>query len=1270
MNESKINESKKRKEEFSIPSPRVPKSRRKDEEHSKRKLQVDEKIDEIGNFLLPKKRDQKPEPSETPLISSDCWPILDSYFETVGFAKHHIESFDSFLQYRAQRVVSEQPEIEITLDDPTEIEKKSTAAGVAAAAAAFVPTTYVIKYGQLHFRTPSIKEADGSETELTPAVARLRSLTYASSIYIDLSLFKISNRKTPQESIERHDSPQVYFGNVPIMVRSSFCALTSSRNNKADRIKAGECEFDDGGYFIIGGLEKVFVSQEKLPDNEVYVYEKNKVSPYSFIAQVRSISEHSGRSSASACVIGYQKSDGKMLVQIPQIRQAVPLYVVFCALGVTERYDIEQYLLCGASDDDQEIKRALAPTLRDSFMFRQRDIALDYIGKRATIVGATPEKRIDTAKQIILRELLPHLGKDDTTLLEKACFLGRMARNLILVALKRRKVDDRDSLGSKSVELAGPLMESLFKQIMRQMTEEIRKNVVSSVAKGKPIHLAVSVKPNIMTNKMRYSFATGNWGMQRAGAAGARTGVTQPLSRQSQSATQSHLGRVNHQLSRDGKDAKPRQLHPTSWGELCAAETPEGQACGLVTNLAILATVSTQSSNANGILDILHDFGVRPLIQQQFIAADDDRQVLKTVVSLSNTKVMLDCKWVGTTSEPERLVKHLKSCRRRGQVLKQGSSIVFIEEENEIRIAIDAGRIIRPLFIVDQASHNLILSREKLYDMMQKRPKTLWQDLIAQGFIEYLDVQESRNANIAMYPQDLQTHPDEPFTHCELHPSTMLGVSASMIPFPNHNQSPRNMYQAAMGKQAMSIASTNFLQRLDTSAHTLYYPQQPLVQTHLSRNAHFHELPTGEVAIVAIICSPQRNEEDAIVMSQASIDRGLFRSTCYRTYQDREKIEGKPSKTTTSKQQTMQKKQSNDTDDDDDDGICYELPPLNKYEQFGKPPESETGYNHRYDHLDVDGLSVPGEKVGGRDVLIGKTAPMPGKSGDANARRDCSTQSRPNENARVDCVMLSDGQDGARLAKVRTRSIRIPQVGDKFSSRHGQKGTMGAAMRQEDMPWTADGMSPDIIINPHAFPSRMTIGQLVETLMGKAAALTGKIGDGTPFNDISVDDIGDLLASLGMQRHGGEVMYSGTTGEALDSLVFIGPTFYQRLKHLSADKVHGRAQGPKTGLTRQPVEGRGRDGGLRFGEMERDCAVAYGAAEFTKDRLQYCSDNYRVPICRQCGLIAIDDALSGKKICKRCDSHETVQIVDMPYANKLLSQELLSLGIATRVVLK
>lgn len=1229
----------------------------------------------------------------------DCWPIFDSYFSNVGFVRHHIESYDSFFEYRAQRVISEQPEVEVTLEPP-----EADAATQQTQQAAFVPTTYVIQYKQLHVRPPMTKEADGSETVLLPAEARLRSQTYAASLYVDLTLLKISNRGTPLEQVERHDAPQVFFGTVPVMVRSRSCHLAPM--STAERIRAGECEYDEGGYFIINGLEKVFVAQEKLPDNEIYVYAKNKVSPYSHVAQVRSLGEHSGRSSASATTIGLQRSNGKLQLQMPQVRQPVPLYVVFCALGITERADVEKFLLCGGAgngggggcgngDDavDEAVLRLLKPTLLESHMMRQRDVALDYIGKRTTIVAPTTEKRIETARQILGRELLPHLGNADV-LLEKACFLGRMVHKLLRCVLRRIPIDDRDSFGAKRVELAGPLLESLFKQIMRQMSEEIRKSVVSSVSKGRPVLFAVAVKPNILSNKMRYSFATGNWGMQRGGA-GMRTGVTQPLSRQSFSSMLSHLRRVDQQLAREGKVAQPRLLHATQWGIMCAAETPEGQACGLVKNFTVIAGVTPQANNTAGLVELLAEYGVRPLVDCVVEPDQNGVERRRTVVSLENCKVVLDGRWLGTTAEPQRLATFLRHCRRTQRVVTQQTSIVYIAEEQELRISSDAGRVTRPLYVVDARTRRLALTRRRLAAMLEQSPQTLWQDLLANGFVEYLDVQEQRNAQIAMFVTDVVARGDEiAYTHCELHPATILGVCASMIPFPDHNQPPRNMFQSAMGKQAMSMPSTNCLERLDTSTHMLYYPQQPLVQTRFSRNAHFDKLPSGEVAIVAILCQPGENEEDSTVFNQSAIDRGLFRSTFYRTYQDRERVDvyqtRKQSGGTSESATTLQ----DDSTEDTDGGECLErkMPPLRKYEEFCKPSDDEcvNAHNRNYDHLDDDGLALPGTFVRSRDVIVGKMAPMPvGRASSAAAataaannagsstvpasapsRRDCSTLLRQNEDSRIDCVMLSDGPDGARLAKVRTRSTRIPQVGDKFSSLHGQKGTMGATKRQEDMPWTASGIVPDIIINPHAFPSRMTIGQLVETLMGKAAALTGQIGDGTPFSQLTVEQIGDVLHSLGMQRHGGEVMYSGTTGRQLDSLVFIGPTYYQRLKHLAADKIHGRAHGPKTALTRQPVEGRGRDGGLRFGEMERDCAAAYGASEFTLDRLQYCSDNYQAPVCSRCGLIAIDDIQTGERTCTRCNRHDTVELVDMPYANKLLIHELMSMSIVPRMVFK
>lgn len=1209
------------------------------------------------------------------LCTSDCWPIFESYFELQGCVRHHLQSCNSFFEHRAQNVISEQPDVEITLEPPEDPVE----------AAKFVPTTYIMQYNQLHLRKPFTKEADGTETLLLPRDARLRSLTYAVSCYVDITLLKITNRNTEHEQRERRDAPRVYFGNIPVMVRSSYCHLGDA--TKQEACEAGECEYDQGGYYIINGLEKIFVGQEKLPDNEVYVYAKTK-PPYTYAAQIRSIGAHTGRSSASAMLIGLMRNNKKMQVQMPQVRQPIPLYVMFCALGVTERDDIEQLLLCGGSRNDGEMLRALQPTLQEAHLVRQQEVALDYIGKRAAIVSPTRDKRIESARQILGRELLPHLGGADVTL-EKACFLGRMARKLLLCALQRVPVDDRDNYGSKRVELAGPLLESLFKQILRQMTDEIRKSVYSSVAKRKPVLFALAVKPTILTNKMRYSFATGNWGMQRPGAAGVRTGVTQSLSRQSLATTLSHSRRIDQQIARDGKVATPRLLHSTQFGSCCPSETPEGSPCGLVKNFSIVAGVTTLSRNVAGIAELLDEFGIAPLLTEQ---RDRQQRVRQSIVSLANTKVLLDCRWVGTTTEPRKLVEFLRHCRRTQRILTQQTAVVYVPIEDEIRISVDSGRVMRPLYIVDPATRRLKLTKATLSRMTAESPQQLWANLCSRGFIEYVDVQEQRNTLIAMFAEDVVKLGDKiDYTHCELHPATMLGVTASLIPFPDHNQSPRNTYEAAMSKQSMSIPMTNYQKRLDTAAYCLNYPQQPLVQTHFSRLLNFNELPSGVVCIVAIICMPGENEEDALVMNLSSVQRGLFRSTSYRTYQDRERADTKPPSARKrphpdSAQAQAQLQAAAEATAD------TKRPPVYKREQFERPDANECvgAHNRDYSHLDSDGLAVPGLLVSARHVIVGKTAPMPKQAAAAataattttttgaqnqkqqqtRIKRDCSTTLRANEHdARIDCVMLTDAPDGTRMAKVRTRIERVPQIGDKFSSMHGQKGTVGSMRRHEDMPWTTSGIVPDIVINAHCMPSRMTIGQLIEMLMGKAAAMLGEIGDGTPFSSLTVEQIENVVHSCGMQRHGNEVMYSGASGEQLEAQIFMGPTFYQRLNHLSAVKVHGRAHGPKTALTRQPVEGRGRDGGLRFGEMERDCAVAYGAAAFTNDRLQTCSDQFQAPVCRRCGLFAIDDAQSGELFCKRCNDTDSVERVNMPYAHKLLAQELTAMGIAPRAVL-
>lgn len=367
-----------------------------------------------------------------------------------------------------------------------------------------------------------------------------------------------------------------------------------------------------------------------------------------------------------------------------------------------------------------------------------------------------------------------------------------------------------------------------------------------------------------------------------------------------------------------------------------------------------------------------------------------------------------------------------------------------------------------------------------------------------------------------------------------------------------------------MGKQAMGIYLTNYQVRMDTMANILYYPQKPLATTRSMEYLRFRELPAGQNATVAILCYSGYNQEDSVIMNQSSIDRGLFRSMYYRSYTDAEKKVG--------------------------------ILPL---EEFEKPTRDTTlRMKHgTYEKLEDDGLIAPGTGVSGEDIIIGKTAPLPPDSEElgqrmrTHTRRDVSTPLKSTENGIVDQVLVTTNQEGLKFVKIRIRATRVPQVGDKFASRHGQKGTVGITYRHEDMPFTAEGITPDIIINPHAIPSRMTIGHLIECLLSKLATLIGNEGDATPFTELTVESVSQLLRQQGYQSRGLEVMYHGHTGKKLQAQVYLGPTYYQRLKHMVDDKIHARARGPVQILTRQPVEGRSRDGGLRFGEMEVTISV-------------------------------------------------------------------------------
>ncbi|GER53278.1 DNA-directed RNA polymerase family protein [Striga asiatica] len=1090
------------------------------------------------------------------ITQEDAWTVISSYFEEKGLVRQQLDSFDEFIQNTMQEIVDESANIEIRPEAQHNPGRSSDS----------VETVYRISFGQIYLSKPMMTESDGETNTLYPKAARLRNLTYSSPLYVDVIKRVVKKGYDCEEVIETQEFPKVFIGKVPIILRSSYCSLFSLPEK--DLMEIGECPYDQGGYFIINGSEKVLIAQEKMSTNHVYVFKKRQPNKYAYVAE---------------------GSSGQYIrATLPYIRTEIPIIIVFRALGLQADKDILERI-CYDFNDVQMLE-LLRPSLEEAF------VALDYIGKRGSTVGVTRDKRIKYAKEILQREMLPHVSTEENCESKKAYYFGYVIHRLLICALGRRPEDDRDHYANKRLDLAGPLLGGLFRMLFRKLTRDVGSYVQKCVDTGKDVNLQFAIKAKTVTSGLKYSLATGNWG--QANAAGTRAGVSQVLNRLTYASTLSHLRRLNSPIGR--KLAKPRQLHNSHWGMMCPAETPEGQACGLVKNLALMVYI-TVGSAANPILEFLEEW------------TTESFEEISPAVIPQSTKVFVNGTWIGIHRNPELLVD-----------VNTEVGIIRDIRLKELRLYTDYGRCSRPLFIVEK--QKLLIKKNDILALQQRESleEYGWHDLIRKGFIEYVDTEEEETTMISMTINDLMNsrrNPDdaysETFTHCEIHPSLILGVCASIIPFPDHNQSPRNTYQSAMGKQAMGIYVTNYQLRMDTLAYVLYYPQKPLVTTRAMEHLHFRQLPAGINAIVAIACYSGYNQEDSVIMNQSSIDRGFFRSLFFRSYRDEEKKMG-----------TLVK------------------------EDFGRPSrESTLGMRHgSYDKLDDDGFAPPGTRVSGEDVIIGKTSPLPQEEAQGKSARftskDHSTSLRHSETGIVDQVLLTTNADGLRFVKIRMRSVRIPQIGDKFSSRHGQKGTIGMTYTQEDMPWTMEGITPDIIVNPHAIPSRMTIGQLIECIMGKVAAHMGKEGDATPFTDVTVDNISRALHKCGYQMRGFETMYNGHTGRVLTAMIFLGPTYYQRLKHMVDDKIHSRGRGPVQILTRQPAEGRSRDGGLRFGEMERDCMIAHGAAHFLKERLFDQSDAYRVHVCENCGIMAIANLKKHSFECRGCKNKTDIVQVE------------------------
>jgi DNA-directed RNA polymerase beta subunit len=1313
------------------------------------------------------------------------WDVIESYFKgrhLERLVRHQIESYNNFIEYQTTKTIEMFNSVNIKSDqdfDPVSGKYR---------------LELFISFENFHLYRPQIHENNGATKLMFPQEVRSRNFTYASAMTIDINVKFVVRDGSQLENVQTFYKtlPKIHIGKMPIMLKSNICVLTQYKHMENKNV--GECKYDTGGYFIINGSEKTVLGQERAAENKIYIYNVSKNNTkYTWSAEIKSVPDFKCISPKQLNIMISSKNNGlgqPIVVQLPRVKQPVPLFVLFRALGVISDLDICKYIILDIENKEyKELLNGLVSSIVDSNTIMTEQDALKHI---TSYVMFTPinmdkdtgaRKKMEFTLDILSNDLLPHCA----TKQQKLYFLGYMTNKLLQAHFKWIIQDDRDSYLNKRVDLTGTLLNNLFRNYFNKLVKDMEKQLIKEINNGSwkstdqymniinMTNIYKIIKSTTIENGLKKALSTGDFGIKHANS--NKVGVAQVLNRLTYVSSLSHMRRISTPTDKRGKLIPPRKLHNTSWGYLCPAETPEGQSVGVVKNLAYMCHI-TISSNSEPIYN----------------------NVMTHVIDINNCspfelygkiKVFINGCWVGVTNDPIQLYNYLKIKKQEG-IINIYTSIVFDYKLGEIRVCNDAGRLTRPVLRVKD---NKLIIKNSVIEQLREG-EIIWDDLLTNcklndSVIEYIDPDEQSSSMIAMTPTDLEKQWPKnrteiyKYTHCEIHPSTIFGILASCIPFPEHNQSPRNTYQCldlwepvlmacgkmkfiyqlqvgddvvtfnprtleltttkvirhfvvrnqhpiykincqinnskkdsiiatedhlfmttngwltvqqirhtyktnniklgyyensipkfctilsfelqpdnfvcdievesdnhsflagnscfmshncAQAKQAMGVYVTNYDNRMDKTSYVLTYPGRPLVDTRIMDMIHINDIPSGFTVVVAIMTHTGYNQEDSLLFNKGSIDRGLFQATIYHTEkdEDKQKVNG------------------------DEEIRC-------------KPDSTKTkGMKFaNYNKVNSKGVIPENTLIENRDVIIAKITPIKENKNDPTKvikYEDKSRVYRTNEEIYVDKNYIDRNGDGYNFAKVRVRAVRKPVIGDKFSSRSGQKGTIGNIIPEEDMPFTKDGIRPDIILNPHAIPSRMTIGQLKETILAKVLISLGLFGDGTSFRDLDVDIICEELLKAGYETSGNELLYNGLTGEQHECSIFTGPVFYQRLKHMVLDKQHSRSIGPMVNMTRQPAEGRSRDGGLRFGEMERDTTIAHGAARFTRERLYDVSDKYSVYVCKKCGMIASYNDTKNIHRCRTCNNRTDFSYVEIPYACKLLFQELITMNIAPRVL--
>jgi len=1188
--------------------------------------------------------------------------LLDTYFKTQPyvFTKHHLDSYDQFLSRDLSAMIRAQNPILILKDK--------------------IPNTDDYRYkveifiggedgSNIEIGSPTVSLQNTEEVRLLfPNEARLRNLTYSSLVLADV-VCKISITTQTQQGlmdVQIHERTFAKFPlfRIPIMLHSRYCNLHGKSAEFLE--EAGEDPQDNGGYFIVDGSEKVLMTKQEQAFNTLYINTQErdpKVTHFASISclspitrQVKRISFYFLREFETII----RRQYATLQVGLPFVRKPVPIFILFRALGYQTDEEIIRLILPDpASPETKLLEPYLITSINEAYPFLDTYSAIQYI---KTLTKGFSEAHV---LDVLVNQFFIHI--DDSQQAARVAFLGDCVRRILRVVAGLDLKTDKDDIRNQRCLVSGFSTQMLFSGIYNGWIKAVALAIDTQYNYNEKIYSGINFlnifapgntnlifKPLIITDGIMRAFK-GQWG---SGLGEDKAGLIQQLSRQSYLDFMSSCRRVVLDFDTGMKLTGPRHLHPSQFGYFCTSEVPSGASIGITKNLSMMTTIST-ASDPTVIAQFLFSRG---WIIPCAIVIDEQRS--------SFVPFFLNGGLLGYCSEPVKVAKALQFMKRTGCIAPM-SSVGFNIRDRNVFLYVDEGRPLRPLIFLER-SGEFPLQRMKelkswrelvcgsLRDGVQlastdfvdpfadvpgnnKTPDAYIEFLSPKaGVIEYIDPYEHNQTYIATFPDNIMPET----THVEIHPSTILSILTGIIPFPNHNQSPRNQLGDSQSKQGLSVYATNFDNRFDNMAHVLCYGEAPLVRTIYYDYIGNGKMSYGENCILAIAAFTGYNQEDGIIMNYDSVQRGLFRSMAFRSYEAFE----------------------------EDDAISKAKTRIGNPTQITAWTDIKPGVD--YSKLDDSGIVKLGEYVDETTVICGKYIQLPsGQISDASVTGQVWTRGR------VEKIAVTISPTGLRLVKIRVVQDRTPELGDKFSNRHGQKGTIGMLVRAHDMPRSSQGITPDFIMNPHAIPSRMTIGQLLENLLGKSVANIGAIGNGTAFMNQGSPhgDIGAQLEQLGFEKYGNEILYNGQTGEQIPSAIFMAPVFAMRLKHMTEDKWNARGEGRREQLTHQPTGGRGNQGGLRIGEMESGAITAHGLSAFTKESFMKRSDGTTFIVCEGCGTIPIYNERQGLYLCPMCDgpiqfageSTSSLELIpptkrtkaqftriEMPYATALLNKEL------------